>query len=383
MSPPDGVIPKALRPGGTVAFVSPSERLHESMPDPTARGRALFEANGYKVKTFWTHEDPSTTTVGSHIAVRKAELLAAFADPDVQAIVCMIGGHTMCELVPALLGDDAALAVLRANPKVVVGMSDITFLHWLLRAATGLRTFYGPTVIPELGEFPTAMGFTAENLFRAIAQPQPLGPVPRSREWRPRLPDFFFGDAASVVPSRYEPSPAWRWLRGGRAEGRVFGGCLSVVVRLGGVARLAPDWRGRIVFLETQSAEGSLEEGFRPARVRQALADLVAQGVFDRVAGLVLGRFFGYNTDAQRAEAERIVRETVLDNECVRNGAYGAFPVLMNVDTGHTSPMITLPMDALARLDSDKDEFSILEAGVRLDPEQAEAGVDRSGPISI
>lgn len=382
MSPPDIVIPKALRPGGTVAFVSPSERLHEVMPDPTARGKALFEANGYKVKIFWTHEDPATRTVSSHIAVRKAELLAAFADPEVEAIVCMVGGSTMCELVPALLKDEPALAVLRANPKVVVGMSDITFLHWLLRAATGLRTFYGPTVVPELGEYPTAMGFTAENLFRAVALQhagEPLGPVPRSGDWRPKLPDFFFGDAASVVPSRCFPAPAWRWLRGGRAEGRIFGGCMSVVVRLGGVAPLVPDWSGRIVFLETQAAEGSLDAGFPLGKIRQALGDLIAQGVFDKVAGLVLGRFFGYNTEEQRAEVEKVVRETVIENEFINNEVYGDFPVLMNVDIGHTSPMITLPMDALARLDSEKDEFSILEAGVRPDS----SDVDASGPVAI
>ncbi|KUI60385.1 hypothetical protein VP1G_07619 [Cytospora mali] len=367
MSPPDIIIPKALRPGGTVGFISPSERLHEAMPDPTARGKALFEASGYKVKIFWTHEDPGTRTVNSHIAVRKAELLAAFADPQVDALVCMIGGSTMCELVPAFLRDEAALDVLRRNPKVVVGMSDITFLHWLLRATTGLRTFYGPTVVPELGEYPSAMAFSTENLFRAISHPAgttPIGAVPRSSEWRPKLPDFFYGDQASTVPSAYEPTPAWRWLRGGKAEGRIFGGCLSVVVRLSGVPALVPDWSGRVIFLETQSSEASLEQGFLLEKIRQALADIIARGWFDKVAGLVLGRFFGYNTEEQRAEVDRVVRETVIENEWIKNEVYGDFPVLTNVDIGHTSPMITLPMDALVRLDSEKDEFSILEAGV-------------------
>lgn len=368
MSPPfpDIVLPKALRPGGTIAFVSPSMRLHETFPGPTARGAAVLEARGYKVKHFWTHEDPSATTVSSHIAVRKAELLSAFADPDVEAIVCMMGGQTMSELVPAFLRDPGALAVLARNPKVVVGMSDITHLHWLLRATTGLRTFYGPTVVPELGEYPAAMPFTVDALLAAVTRPgAPLGPVPRSEVWRPRLPEFFFGDPASTAPSAYEPSPPWRWLRGGRAEGRVYGGCLSVVVRLGGIAPLVPDWAGRVVFLETQSAERDLVAGFLLGRIRQFLADLVAQGVFDKVAGLVLGRFFGYNTEEARAQVEQVVREVVIENEWVRNERYGPFPVLMNVDIGHSSPMITLPMDALVRLDSEKDEFSILEAGVQ------------------
>lgn len=363
-------VPRALPPGGTIAFISPSERLHETHATQTARGAAVLESRGYRVKTFWTHEDPATTTVASHIGVRKAEILAAFADADVDAIVCMVGGSTLTELVPAFLHDPSALEVLRRNPKVVVGYSDITHLHWLLHSQTGLRTFYGPTVLPELAELAApgspagALGFNVDHLLRAVAAPaRPVGPLPRSREYTPRLAPWV-ADPASDAPAAYAPTPAWRWVRGGRVEGRVFGGCLPVVVRADGVRALRPDWRGRIIFLETSMAEGDLGKGIPLRRIRAQLADLVARGVFGEVAGFVLGRCFGYDTDEERAGVEKLVREVVVDNPWVVNKSHGAFPVLMGVDIGHTSPMVTLPMDALARLDSEKDEFSILEAGV-------------------
>lgn len=360
-------LPRALPSGGTIAFISPSERLQEALPSPTARGAAVLESRGYKVKTFWTHEDPATTTVASHIGVRKAEILAAFADADVDAIICMVGGTTLTELMPAFLRDPSALDILRKNPKILVGYSDITHLHWLLHSQTGLRTFYGPTVVPELGEAGApadALNFNVDHLLRAITVPgEPIGPVPRSKEYRPLLPPHF-ADPTSEAPAAYAPTPAWRWLRRGRAEGRIFGGCLPVVVRVDGVQALRPDWLDKIIFLETSMAESDSNKGIPLRRIRAQLADLVARGIFDEVAGLVLGRSFGYDTDEERAELEQLVREVVVDNPWVVNKGHGAFPVLTGVDFGHTNPMITLPMDALVRLDSEKDEFSVLEAGV-------------------
>lgn len=359
---PNPILPKALPPGGTIALLSPSLRLHETFSAPTQRGIQFLEGLGYTVKPIWTHEDPATTTVASHIAVRKAELLAAFADPAVDAIICMVGGATMTELTPALLHDADALRILRDHPKVLVGYSDISHLHWLLYSQTGLRTFYGPTVVPELGELPHPAEYSVRHLLAAITRPaEPVGRIRASEAWRARLAPYF-RDPAAVEASVYEPTPPWRWLRGGKGEGRAFGGCLSVVVRLGATRALVPDWRGRIVFLETSMAEGDRWRGAPPEKVRQQLADLVSQGVFDQVAGVVLGRFYGWEEHAE--ELDRIVREVVVDNPWVRNADYPGFPVLYGVDFGHTSPMITIPYDALCRLDSENDEFSILEAGV-------------------
>lgn len=375
---PPPVIPKALRPGGTIAFIAPSSRIHETIPSTITRAKALFEDKyGYRVKTtYLTTEDAATRTVASHIEVRKAEILAAFADPEVDAIICTVGGATLTELMPAFLHDEAALDVLRQNPKILVGMSDISFLHWLLRSQTGLRTFYGPTVISELGEFPEPMPYSIDNLLRAITSsdnseggssssqpPQPLGLIPQSSEYRPGWPSYF-ENPDSAEPCTYAPTPRRRWLRHGKAEGRIFGGCLSVVVRLGGDTALVPDWNGRIVFLETSMAEVDDNIGVPLFNIRRQLADMVSQGVFDRVAGFIMGRSFGYDTDAQIAELDQLIRELIIENPWVKNKTYGEFPVLSGVDITHTSPMMTLPMDALVRLDSEKDEFSVLEAGV-------------------
>lgn len=362
------VIPKALRPGCTIAFISPSARLNEIFPLPIVRAQAALEARGFKVKIFWTHEEGESTTVQQHITHRKQEILDAFADKEVDGIITTIGGLTCSELVPHFVNDEAALEILRSNPKVFVGYSDITTLHWMFHKYTGLRTFYGPTAIPELGEFPKPMDFTIDNLIRAIAHdpstgvpPQPIGPVPRSTEWEPYLPDYLLHDnPKSEKPNESAPSPAWKWLRGGKAtDARIFGGCISLVQRLQGMRSIAPDWKGRVVFLEAADGD-DLIAGLTLSRTRQQLADLVAQGVMDGIKGLVFGRFFGYRTDEQQQAIAKLVREIFIENEAVT----GDFPILMNVDIGHTSPIITIPMDALVSMDSEKDEFVILEAGV-------------------
>lgn len=149
-------------------------------------------------------------------------------------------------------------------------------------------------------------------------------------------------------------------LRPGCAEGRLFGGCLTVVARIQGIPRITPDWKGRILFLESAMAEGDLSKGNALGKVRQAVADIAAYVVFDEIAGLVIGRPYGYDSERARAEYAAVFRGLL----CRGRLAGHQFPILMNVDIGHTAPMVTLPMDSLALLDSDRDEFAITEAAV-------------------
>jgi len=364
---PAVVLPRALQPGQTIGFLSPSERLNTVFEPAILRGKAAFEALGYPVKIFWTKESSTPPTVTQSITQRIDELLAAFNDPQVGAIVCTIGGPAATELLPTLLQDERVLQTIRDNPKVFVGYSDITVLHWFFAAQTGLRTFYGPTVLSELGVAPAPDAFNMDNLLRTItpAGKTPLGALPQSEQYAPLEPDYFYGDAASTKPLALAPTPPRTWLRGGPATtGPLFGGCIHIVVRLHGIAGVAPDsWAGKILFLETAGVEGSA--AFPLHKIQQALADLAAAGIFEQIEGLVFGRCFGYDSAEQRAQLERVVKEALAIGETGNKwGKRKEFPVLLHADFGHTSPMLTLPMGALARLDAERDEFAILEPAV-------------------
>ncbi|KAH9906182.1 peptidase [Xylariomycetidae sp. FL2044] len=361
---PSALIPRALQPGGTIAFVSPSSRVNDQLRPAMTRATATLTARGYRVRELFTPDDAG---VQSSIAHRVSELRAAFADPDISAVICVCGGTTFTELLPALVADAAGLRrAVRENPKIVVGYSDITGLHWLLHALTGLRTFYGPGAIPELCEpaaayeyEASARAFCETHLFRAItSSSEPLGDVARSPTYAPD-PARVFSEPASMEPPRLVPNPGWTWLRRGQGEGRLFGGCLTVMARLAGIRAVAPDWKGRIVFFETAQDDDHVS-GTPIARVRAAVADLIAQGVFDDAAGLVVGRPFGYDSPEMRAQYTDAVKGLLCEGPMAEKG----FPILFGVDIGHTTPMVTLPYDALAVLDSEKDRFAILEPAV-------------------
>ncbi|KAJ7033601.1 peptidase u61 ld-carboxypeptidase a [Mycena alexandri] len=364
------VIPRALQPGQAIAFLSPSERLNTVFEPALLRAKAVFEALGYPVKIFWTQGSSPRPTVTQSITHRIAELVAAFSDPEVGAIICTIGGSTATELLPTLLRDKVVLKTLVDNPKIFVGYSDITVIHWVLAAQTGLRTFYGPTVLPELGVAPAPAAFDMDNLLRTItpAGRTTPGALPQSTQYAPLQAPYFYGDPASMTPQALAPTPSRKWLRGGPpSTGHLFGGCLPVVARLHGIAGVAPDsWARKIMFLETAFAEGSrFTAGFLLSNIRRALADLAAAGIFEDIEGLVFGRCFGYDGTEQRAELERVIVEALAIGETGEKwGKRKEFPVLMHADFGHTDPMLTLPMGALARLDAERDEFAILEPTV-------------------
>lgn len=355
---PSPIIAPALKPGATIAFISPSARLNERLAGVISRTTEIFSSRGYKIRVFFTPD----TGIQSSITNRHEEIRSAFLDPSISAVICTIGGEAFTQLLPTLIADEELCTTIRTNPKIVVGSSDMTGLHWFLYGITGLRTFYGPSVIPELGtadsidDEATPLAFCVRSLFDAIAKPEPIGPIPRSPIYAPKAPAFF-RDPASLQVQEVVPAPAWRWLRRGKAQGRLFGGCLTVVVRLNGIRAIVPDWRGRIVFLET-SAGVSRDLGL----VRTAVADLIAQGVFEESAGLVIGRPYGYDSEERLEQYIDIFRTLLCEGRLA--AAENQFPILCNVDIGHTTPMVTLPFDVLATLDSESDQFTILEAGV-------------------
>lgn len=356
MLPP--VLAKTLKAGDTIAFVSLSLRLNEVFPDPITRAKAVFEKRGYKVKIFFSQDEGIRSSVDN----RLAEFRAAFLDPNISAIVCTIGGGSFTELLPSIMFDNDLRQGIRENPKIVVGLSDMTGLHWFLHARTGLRSFYGPSAIPELGttdeqnDDTSPLAFCIRNLFKAISNTEPLGDIPRSLTYAPKDPAFF-SNPSSTEKQVLSQAPKWQWLRQGRGRGRLFGGCLTIMARLNGIPAIRPDWSNRVVFFETMASDAE-----DPDVVRTGLADLIAAGVFDEAAGLIIGRPCRYDSEEDRENFSKIITELLCNKSLVRGK--NDFPILLNVDIGHTTPMVTLPLDAMVSLDSSTDTFAVLESGV-------------------
>jgi muramoyltetrapeptide carboxypeptidase LdcA involved in peptidoglycan recycling len=326
-----------VRPGDTVAVVSPSFGAVGVFPHRVERARGYLESLWLKVQLM-----PNAAGVDGWVSApaeaRAEDIHQAFLDEDVAVVLAGIGGNHSNQVLTFLDYD-----LIREHPKVFQGYSDITVLHWAFLRHAGLATFHGPALVPELGEYPQVLPFTDRFLRAAWFGSEPIV-FEASEEWTDELLDWREKQDLTR-PRELRPSEGWITVRGGVAEGWLLDGCLETVCwhLKGSAAWIDP--ADAVLFLETS------EETPSPAHVDAYLTDLEQLGVFDAVAGLFFGRPYGY--DEERA---KVLWEVVAE----RTEA-AAIPVLANVDLGHTDPMLTVPLGATARLDADARRLKLLE----------------------
>lgn len=330
--------PPRVRPGDTVAVVSPSFGAVGTWPHRAERGTAYLESLGLKVRVMpnaarsegWASAPPED---------RVADLHDAFADDEVAVVLCGIGGNHSNQLLPLLDFD-----VVRAHPKVFQGFSDITVLHWAFAKHAGLATFYGPALVPELGEYPQVLPHTDRSLRAAWFGSEPIA-YEASDVWTDELLDW---DAQLDLTRARElrRSDGWVTIRDGVARGPVLGGCLeSICWHLKGSGAWI-DPAGAILLLET--SEGAPP----PSDVDAYLTDLEQLGIFDAAAGLVVARPYGYTVEDVKELWDVVARRTDASS----------LPVLANVEAGHADPMITLPFGVPAELDAGEKLLRLVEA---------------------
>lgn len=143
--------PPRVRPGQTVAIVSPSSGAVGKWPHRVARATAYLNSLGLRVRVM-SNAARSDGWASAPPRARVADVHEAFADNEVAVLLASIGGNHSNQLLPFL-----DYELIRTHPKIFQGYSDITVLHWAIRKHAGLSTFYGPALVPELGEFPTVL----------------------------------------------------------------------------------------------------------------------------------------------------------------------------------------------------------------------------------
>jgi muramoyltetrapeptide carboxypeptidase LdcA involved in peptidoglycan recycling len=330
--------PPRVRPGDVVAVVSPSFGAVGTWPHRVERGTAYLESLGLTVRLMpnaactdgWASASPEA---------RVADLHEAFADDDVAVVLAGIGGNHSNQLLPLL-----DFELIRAHPKVFQGYSDITVLHWALAKHAGLATFYGPALVPELGEFPEVLPFTDRYLRAAWFGGEPIVYEP-SGVWTDELLDW--NTEADLMRAReLRESEGWFTIRDGSAQGPLVGGCLETICwhLKGSSTWIDPD--GAILLLETS------EEAPSPAEVDSYLTDLDQLGVFDAAAALVVARPYGYTGETAEVLWDVVARRTEA----------AGLPVLANVEAGHADPMLTVPFGVAAEVDTRRKALRLLDA---------------------
>jgi len=332
--------PHRLQPGDCVAVVSPSFGAVGLFPHRLELGLAQMKNLGFQVRVMPNAHGVRGAVSGTP-QQRVDDLHQAFCDPQIKAIIAAIGGDHSNQLLPLLDFD-----LIRAHPKIFMGYSDITVLNVAIHRQTGLVTFNGPAFITDFAEYPAMFEYARESFNRTLCAAQIPGQVLPSREWTEEFLDW--GAQKDLErPRNLQPSPGWTWLKPGIAEGWCIGGCIESMDHLRGTPYW-PDFSGAILFLETS------EEKPSPQRVNSLLMDYENMGVLSQISGLLFGRPMLY-TEPEKQE----LREVILE----RTQAYH-FPIVTDMDFGHTAPQFVLPIGCQAHLDSDQQRFEILEPAV-------------------
>lgn len=309
------LLPPALNPGDTVALVSPSSATDERLSLQLAQ--EAMQALGFKVKTGEHYALRYGSLAGSD-KDRAGDLNAMFRDDEVKAIVCVRGGSGAARLLPLL-----DYQTIRANPKVLLGYSDITALHSAIHAQTGLVTFHGP------------IGSGSWNAFN-VDQFKRLF---FGRELMAYKNTVETGD--ELVPRKNRTLT----ITGGKAQGELIGGNLSVLVGLAGSPYL-PDFAGKILFLE------DVEEA--PYRVDRMLTTLKLMGALDKIAGFV----FGECTDCDPGEGYgSLTLDQIFDDHIKPLG----IPAYRGAMIGHIREQFIVPVGGKVELDADAGTFRLLE----------------------
>jgi muramoyltetrapeptide carboxypeptidase len=296
--------PPRLHEGDLVGIVAPANPWANR--SQLQRAVKALEAWGLTVR-LGDHVNDRHGYMAGRDEDRATDLNAMWRDPEVRAIFCLQGGYGSPRIVPLL--DREAIA---ANPKALLGYSDITSLHLAVAKWGDTISFYSNGAA-GVGA-PETSDFSKQALHRALFDDQPYGQI--------------------------GPDPDDPWvttIHGGTATGRLIGGCFGLVE-----GTIGTDWeidtRDRILFLESTDED-------EVYRIDNGLTHLRNAGKLDAVAGVVIGDMPGKHSGV----TQELSLEDVLEELLVPLGV----PVVAGLPIGHGKHHATVPIGALATLDAD------------------------------
>ncbi|MGU3472939.1 LD-carboxypeptidase [Paenibacillus sp. D51F] len=319
VSRPGLIRPRKLQPGDTVGIPAPASPGDREQAEAAA---GHLRRLGLNVKLGRTLSLRRGYLAGSD-EERAEELNGLFADPDIAAIICARGGYGT-----ARIADRLDYGLIRRNPKIFWGYSDITFLHSAIGRLSGLVTFHGPMMI-DLKELPDGEDGAGH------ARPHPL----TLEGYNGLLAPHNLHYTEEIAPLRV--------LVPGEARGPLAGGNLSLLVSTLGTP-YEIDTRGRLLLIEDIDEE--------PYRVDRMLCQLKQAGKLDDAAGIVVGDF--HNCEPSKRK-ESLSLDEVLADYIVPAGK----PAMAGFRIGHCSPNIAVPLGVEAVLNTSGRSLVFNESG--------------------
>ncbi len=313
--------PPKLEKGDTVGLIAPASCAFE--PSTIRQGIETLQSLGFKVKTGRHIKEKFGYLAGTD-RQRTTDLHRMFEDNEVKAIVALRGGYGSMRLLNLI-----DYELIKNNPKILLGYSDITSLCLAIYVKTGLVTFHGPVAISSFSEY------TQEYFFKVVTSTEPVGKIAHPE------PDNVLRPTAHI--STIHP---------GKASGKLIGGNLTLLTALLGTP-FEPDFKDTILFLEETYEE--------PYDIDRMLTQLLLAGKLDQVSGIVFDRCPNCKpADYKPAFNVTFSLEEVLFDRLHKLGC----PVLYGLNMGHEADKPTLPIGLKVSLDADLAILSIDEGAV-------------------
>ncbi len=343
--------PPMLKSGDHVACVSSSWGGPACFPDRYAAGKKQLE-EAFDVKLLdMPHTCANAEEIYNHPEKRAADLMQAFADPKIKAIISSIGGDDSIRMIPYL-----DLDVIKNNPKIFMGYSDTTISHFACLTA-GLRSFYGPAIMAGFGENGGLFPYMQESVRKTLFSSEPIGEIIAHQDgWTAEM--LSWAEPENQNKKRpLNPSQGTKVIQGsGKASGHLIGGCVEVLEMLKGTPLWPSNdtWDGAILFLE-------VSEDLPPvSQFTYFMRNYAATGVLERLTGIIMGRPPFSSDKLDQLETYDDALYKVVHHEAGLTN----LPIMTQMDFGHTDPMFVIPFGATGLINCDKNTFSILDSSV-------------------
>jgi len=347
---PDLIIPQHLKPGDKVAVVSLSSGMGGE-----EKFRARYEIGKKQAEEmFGIHivEMPNALKgiefIYNNPQARVDDLHQAFLDPEIKAIISIIGGDDSVRLI-----ERVDLNIIRNNPKIVMGYSDATVTNFICLAA-GLRAFNGPAIMTQFAENTGMHDYTVQSLRKTIFSSEVIGEI-KSAEGYTNEFLRWEDPATQEIKRKIIPSSGWQYIQGDKiVSGHLLGGCGDVLPMFIG-SKIWPKqdaWHGAILFVENS------EDAMNVEQFTYNMRNFGAQGIIQNLAGIIF------------AKPCNIPEEKWADYDSVLKRVTAEFgrsdlPIISQMDFGHIDPIFTIPFGAMATINPFKKSFSIDEFGCR------------------
>lgn len=302
--------PSPLKKGDKIAFIAPSSPIMESRIKPSIKA---MEALGLKVVLGESCKSKHGYLSGTD-EIRAKDLNEMFKDNEIKGVFAIRGGYGASRILHML-----DYTIIKNNPKVFVGYSDVTILHIVLNQKCNLITYHGPMPSTEL--YKSLDSFTKGYFIDSLFTSKPIGILNNPEHTQSET------------------------LYGGDVTGPIIGGNLSLICSSLGT-EYEINTKDKIIFLEEVEEE--------PYRIDRMLLQLKQAGKFKDAAGIVFGAFTNCNAKdpLKSLTIKEILDELILPEKK---------PTIYNLSCGHCLPTITFPLGAMANLNADKQQLNILE----------------------